>query len=538
MAVMNTGDLFTFGERVAATSRDTRSRMARRVREVAWPAALALRPLVAVATVAFVLLVASGLVMAVMHMSVPDQTQVKQNMQTWHDDLLLLLQVLLLLLAAGVLVALVCWLVHAEAGVVGPFADATGGRLTAVPDLLVGHLDRIAAVHRAPIADIPAERLRTQPVSANPEPVDSSLANVGTINVGGQVTISIGQLLISLKRLMPGGRGTQITGSVQRYGGRTQIVASVRRSGRTDTIMVEAWSRSPRRPDDVVPTMVRELAFRIHFALANDRMQAGRWELLEAFTEARAAYARYLGSRQPAHCHRALRLTLHAHGLDGTYERLFGLFYALGTSYFGMGDYERAIQQLDTALTINPRHPQALIQKARCRYAMEEDREALRLLKQADRKPPDGHPMARYLRGMIVGASGDHRTAICALKSVDRRPRSLRSSAQVTIAGLHSQASRMAECRAALDKVAEADFGGDHYSRACWLAVRSTLPEHKRDCEKAVDELRLALEMHLVPPDYARRDPDLRSIVGMLPELRSTSRAAARQPLGLVAGQR
>src|SRR5215472_1374051 len=315
------GDRFVIGERVAAAGRDARSWTARRMGGAAQRVAVAWGPLRNVATLAFVLLVATALVAVVVWPPDANQT-IAQQMQTWREHLLLLLEVIALFVAEAVLVAIVWWLLHAEAGVVGPFADATGGRLTAVCDLLVGHLDRIAAVHRRQIADIPGERLRTAPVPANPETVDSSLANVGTINVGGQVTISIGQVLISLKRLLPFGRATTITGSVQRYGSKTQIVATIRRRRHTDTVMVEAEAESPEKADEAVPPRIRELAYRIHFELAGDRMKAGTWELLDTFTEARAAYHRYQGSRQPGDCDRALELTRQVYGLDPTYERL------------------------------------------------------------------------------------------------------------------------------------------------------------------------------------------------------------------------
>ena len=540
MAVPTTVDRFPFGERVAASGRVAQSWMARRGRGAARRTAVAWRRLRTAATVAFVLFVAAALVVAVVWQ--PMAQPLAQRLQTWREDLLLLLQVLALFMAAAVLLSVIWWLLDAEASVVGPFADASG-RLTAVCDLLVGHLDRIAAVQRRPIADIPGERLRTEPIAANPEAVDSSLANVGTINVGGQISISIGQLLISLKRLLPGGRATTISGSVQRYGCKTQIVATVRRRSGTDTVMVEAWAKTPEQADEAVPAMVRELAYRIHFALAGDRMKAGTWEQLQAFTEARAAYIQYLGSGQSGDCERALQLTRQAYGLDCTYVRLFGLFYALGTAYFGRGEYERAIRQFETALTIHPRQPQVFVQLARCRYAMGRSQEALELLERVRGKPPDGHPMGPYLHGMIVGADGKHGIAIAELRSVARRPRSLRSAAWVTIAGLHSRDGQMEECRAALDRVAEPDFDGDCYSRACWLSVRSTLGSEKdreKDRQKALDSLRLALRRRLIPMDYARLDPDLHHIRDgeTFPGLEPLACAPSGQQLGLLGSPR
>ena len=525
-------DRFAFGERAAATSRGARNWMARHGGRAAQRAVVAWRPVRASATVAFIVVLAVALVAAVAWQ--PMATPLTQRLATWREELLLLLEVLALFLLAAVLIAIIWWLLNAEAGVVGPFADGTGGRLPAVCDLLAGHLDRIAAVQRRGIADIPSERLRTEPVTAHPETVDGSLVNVGTINVGGQVSISIGQLLISLKRLLPGRRATTISGSVQRYGSRTQIVATVRRRSGTDTVMVEAGARSLKQADEAVPAMVRELAYRIHFALARERMKAGTWELLEAFTEARAAYIQYLESGQASYCEQALTLTRQAHGLDCTYERLFGLFYALGTSFFGSGEYDRAIEQFDAALTIHPRQPQVFVQLARCRFAMGQHEQSLGLLDRALGKPPHCHPMARYLRGMILGAMGDRKEGIAELLRVEHRPRSLRSAALVTVAGLHYQAGAMERCRAALDRVAECDFHGDCYSLACWLSVRSALGD-ERERERALELLRKALQKRLIPLDYALHDPDLHHIRrhGAFPDVEPVACACGGRRLDL-----
>jgi len=363
-------------------------------------------------------------------------------------------------------------------------------------------------VQRRRIADIPSERLHTAPVQAHSEMVDSSLANIGSVTLGGQASISIGPLLIALKRLLRGGRGTTISGSVQRYGTRIQIVATVRRRHGTDTVMVERGARGQKQADAAVPAMVRELAYRVHFALAEDRMQAGTWELLESFTEARAALIKYLGSGKPEHSQRALELTRRTYEMDCTYPRLFGLFYCLGTSYFGSGEYEKAIQQLEIALTIHPRQPAGFVQLARCYCAMADDDRALALLERVRGRPPDGHPMAQYMLGLILGAAGEPERAIDELLRVERRPRSLRSSAWVTIAGLCSQLDDMRTYRGALGRVAERDFDGDWYGRACWLSVRSRRGG-ETDRETALESLQEALRRRSMPLGYALRDPDL-----------------------------
>src|SRR5205807_10080263 len=92
--------------------------------------------------------------------------------------------------------------------------------------------------------------------------------------------------------------------------------------------------------------------------------------------------------------------------------------------------------------------------------------------------------------------------AIEELLLVPHRPRSMRSSAWVTIAGLRLQVGDRAGHRNALRHVAPCDFAADAYSRACWKSVAG-------DTDGAMDALREAFGKRLVPLDYAMRDPDL-----------------------------
>jgi hypothetical protein len=515
MAARISGRWTDLDERVAAASRTGRRWIARRRHLAATCVAVVWRVTRVLLVMSAALLPLAAIVASAVWPGV------EHDLQQVNRSLLQVLQLLALLLALWLLMAIVRWLSRSEPGVVTPFRDATGGGLTAVSDLLVGHLDRIATVQNWDIPDTPGERLHVAPILPNPETVDTSLANVGTVNVGGQATLSIGQALITLKRLWPlGGQGVTISGSVQRYRQKTRIVATIQRRQGTETIMVDGPVTNAAEVDQPVPAMVRELAYRIHFALAHKRMQAGTWEQLDRFTEARAAYIRYLGSRQLADCRRALELTERAYKVDCTYVRLFGLFYALGTAFFGGDDHECAMRQFRAAQTIHPRQPQVFVQLARCHFALGRDDQALNVLEGIPAEPPDGHQMVPYMRGLILAATGQHQKAIEELRRVPQRPRSPRSAAWVTIAGLHRQECDWQGCERALQHVAPCDFDGDAYGRACWLSVRSR-PMDSKGREMALESLREALRARLIPLSYARRDPDLHHIRenGTFPDL-------------------
>jgi tetratricopeptide (TPR) repeat protein len=526
------------GERLAARARDQSGAVWRRVASVRAGALRLWRSVRFGVAVAALLLVVAMLIVGLRDQApgVPPLRIV----QEWRDYTLLLVEAVVLLMVLGLLLVVVLWLLRTEPAVISPFANATtSAGLTAVSDLLAGHLDRISSVQNTPIADIPGERLRTDPVQPKPETVDTSLANVGSINVG-HATISIGQVLIAVKRMLPArGRGTTITGSVQRYGSTLQIVATVQRGRLMNSVMVEGDAATPD-DDGPILTLVPELAYRIHFALARDRMAAGTWQLLRSFTEARAAYQRYLNGGVVEDREQALSLTADAYALNCTYPRLFGLLYGLGTCFFGTGDYAMSIELFHTALAIEPHHPQALVQLARCHYALEQDDDVLRVLRQA-LDQPRSHPAARYMMGLAYGTIELRDKAIAELLRVPRRPRSLRSSAWVTIAGLRLQEGDVAGHERALGHVAGRDFADDPYSRACWLSV-------KQDHDGAIDALREAFWKRLMPVEYARRDPDLvfirdrcsleqlRDRVGLFgtrtPTGVATSRAATPDPFG------
>jgi tetratricopeptide (TPR) repeat protein len=483
----------SIGERLAARARDRWAWISRPAggRSHGWH----LRRWCIAASVVLLVLAAAAVVLTRRPVELPSA----QDLDRWRDFLVALVEVVVLLMALGLLLTVLWWLSRPEPAVICPFANATTSPgLTAVSDLLAGHLDRIAKVQNTPIADIPGERLRTDPIQPMPETVDSSLANVGSINVG-QATISIGQLLIALKRMLRvGSAGTAISGSVQRYGKRVQIVAIVRRSHQSDAVMVSGETAGD---DEPILELVPDLAYRIHFALAGPRMAAGTWELLKCFTEARAAYQRYIGGGRSEDRGRAVELTRQAYAMDCTYPRLFGLLYGLGTCFFGTGEFHAAIDLFRSALNVVPRTPQALIQLARCHYALQEDGEALRVLQQVVQQPRS-HPMAVYMLGLVHGTTGDHREALEELLRVPRHPRPLRSSAWVTLAGLCLQDGDRTGHRAALRNVARHDFETDAYSRACWLSV-------EQDPGAAIDSLREALCRRLMPVEYALRDPDL-----------------------------
>jgi len=145
--------------------------------------------------------------------------------------------------------------------------------------------------------------------------------------------------------------------------------------------------------------------------------------------------------------------------------RLFGLFYGLGTAFFGASEFGTATQLLATALTIQPHQPQAHIQ-LRVHYALGQDKQAHAL----ERAVQTGRPSASAVhdRSSTAPTTNSKR---CKTSEVSTGPGPA-LGAWVTLAGLHLLDGDRKGHRSALRRV-RVRLPGRPLRRACWLSVRS-----------------------------------------------------------------
>jgi tetratricopeptide (TPR) repeat protein len=192
--------------------------------------------------------------------------------------------------------------------------------------------------------------------------------NISNVNIsGGPVTISIGQMLILLKKI--NGRPVNtITGSIQKYGATINLVAWI------GGLKIGAWDvkrdaifRAPLTGDDydlpedgrdlkhldTVLDMVRELAFKIAKDISMTEIEAKTWLGLKLYTEALEEYNQYRIQEGPDKLKHIRELCIEAAKAEKGYIEPAKLLSDLGTEYYYKGKYEESIQTYDIAIDIN-----------------------------------------------------------------------------------------------------------------------------------------------------------------------------------------
>ncbi len=251
--------------------------------------------------------------------------------------LMQILGLILIIFLAGLLLA---WLSGVVEGmVVLPFENATGDSRysgQAVSDSLVAELQRIEHIHGMEYPGIQSEELSLPRVDASKDRVTSTIADVGTVSLG-KTTLSIGRLLVTIKRLWPlGDPGPVITGSLQRYGNLFRLVA------RREHRVVRTWEvSSVIQRDDDIPDMVRDLAYRIAKDLSGS-IEAKTWQAFKAFTEALDAYHQYRETGREEDFERARANGLETVVAERRYVTAFGLLYNLAVASYNKQDYSGA----------------------------------------------------------------------------------------------------------------------------------------------------------------------------------------------------
>ena len=227
------------------------------------------------------------------------------NLSAISDTMMAILKIVAVLLAL-ILVFVVARGVYKKTGIViMPFEVSLGecGTISerAISDLLAGELRRISEVHRLKFEEITikSESLSLPALTPKGESLEHSMPQVATVGDGqaSSVGISISQIIIAFKRHCPGTTPVPVlSGSLQKYGRMIALTASLEDRG------VRAWGveRKVRGKDLVseehIPSMVRDLAYRIVHDLSRDgpqAIEAKTWTEFKHFTDALAFYHCY-----------------------------------------------------------------------------------------------------------------------------------------------------------------------------------------------------------------------------------------------------
>lgn len=301
--------------------------------------------------------------------SIRVEASLQQNLELIRDTFAASAQVAGILVLGIALVLLVLWLSGSEDGMhIMPFEDATGPekRFTAIADALAAEISRIRDRHQGSLpgaafetslSKLPAWRTRGEDLSA--------VANVATVGLG-DAKVSVGSVLLALKRAWPvGANATVIGGSLQRYGSTVRLVARIEG---TELAAVAAQG-AVQRDEDLLP-LIRELAFRIVMRIAHT--EATDWRAFMHYSDAHEAYAEYLALKSSAGpatdgvttdpaalaaLERAREACLRARSQQRTYQLPVELLYTLGSIFYAQHSLPHAEELYRNACDLDPNAP-------------------------------------------------------------------------------------------------------------------------------------------------------------------------------------
>jgi hypothetical protein len=180
--------------------------------------------------------------------------------------------------------------------------------------------------------------------------------NISSVNIsGGPVTISVGQMLLLLKKIS-GRPVNTITGSIQKYGNTITLIAWM------GGLRVGAWevnrdifSQTPSTGDDyyitdesvnaksrgMIPEMVKDLAFKVAMNISMTEIEAKTWIGLKIYTEALDEYNHYRLQGDPNSLKRIRALCVKAAKAERDYKEPGKLLSDIGIEYYEIGKYGR-----------------------------------------------------------------------------------------------------------------------------------------------------------------------------------------------------
>jgi len=275
----------------------------------------------------------------------------------------------LLIIVGGVLilaflVMFIGWLSKDEGGImILPFEVAAGEEKysgKAVSHLLTAELLRIRRIHKVKYKGISqiSESFTFPLLAPTSEDLTYSISQMGPVGFG-TTSIHLGPLMAILKRLWPwGDHGQVISGSLQRYGSATCLVACLEHQN------IRSWEASnikdsDQTGDEIIPALVSDLAFKMVHDLslegkAAKKITSKTWQGFKHFTEALEAYHQYNLTDDSDYLERARMNCLKAANSETGYEKLLKLLYNLGIAYQNQRDYFMAEELFLQTLRIKP----------------------------------------------------------------------------------------------------------------------------------------------------------------------------------------
>jgi tetratricopeptide (TPR) repeat protein len=213
----------------------------------------------------------------------------------------------------------------------------------AISDLLAAELQRIRQIHSfnyEEIVPLGTENSALLTLTPGSESL-KQIAKLGPVRAGS-ASSTFDQLMLTVKKIFPrAGRIRVITGSMQKYGSMITLVAHMENPDVRVWEVRRRFKSQDQGQDEHIPSLVRDLAFKISHDLSTD-VSAKTWQGLKHFTEALQNYREYTLTKDNKDLVRARKNVLKASRIERSYGETFGLLYNLGIAYLNKLDYEIA----------------------------------------------------------------------------------------------------------------------------------------------------------------------------------------------------
>jgi tetratricopeptide (TPR) repeat protein len=271
----------------------------------------------------------------------------------------------------------------------------------AISELLIAELQRIKQINNTKYVGIENEKLDVPPQILNGE--KASIPQLGTVGTGS-ASISLGEMMITIKQLIRGGnRGQIITGSLEDCGSKIKLVACLR-GDKSCTWEVETQigkkvqsnsidefdiSTNENEVDNFISDPIRDLSFKIAYNLSQDRISAKTLLGFKYYTEALASYQQYMITHETNYLNLASESGVKAIDIEQDYAKTFGLFFNLGVAYYNEKMYDKTDNMFSKALKQNPESADAWNNKGVALYEQGKFYEAVKAYDEAIRLNPN-----------------------------------------------------------------------------------------------------------------------------------------------------
>ena len=293
----------------------------------------------------------------------------------------------------------------------------------ALSNLLTCELMRIKEIHQTNIEISPnlhTENYSIPNVTLRDYTLDYSLSQSGMLGQG-PVSLSIGDILLSLKRLLPQAKPPHIlSASLQDYGTKVILVASFESSQGLLTWEVQSKDNCSR---EEIPELVENLAYQVVYSISGHGSGSAKtWQAFANITQGLEAYQAYRSTSNTAQLERARQMALNAQKYEPGYNGSSKLLIAVGLEYAYIGNINQTMTTFDEVTRLNPQYVNAWNYKGIALCILGKYNESIQAFDKAIELNPQ-FISAWYNKGYSLAEQGKYDEAIQAYdKAIELNP--------------------------------------------------------------------------------------------------------------------